>query len=120
MKAISVYVYRSPALGDCTNCGISSRYDRIYVEHPHGWVDLDDENLPENVFKVVKRDLFGRTIYHLEPLMPVNEGCVGWMAGGNFANTSDSRFGELIGKMYGAVSIHDRQETTRQYNLLSR
>jgi hypothetical protein len=37
------------------------------------------------------------------------------MMGGNFAHTSDSRFGEAIEKivgyrMYGAVAIHDRIE----------
>lgn len=41
------------------------------------------------------------------------------MAGGTFANTSDSRFSEAVG-FYGAVSIHDRRETWAEYDRMSR
>ena len=39
-------------------------------------------------------------------------GMVGPMAGGTFAYSSDSRFGEAVG-IYGAVPIHDRFEDAR-------
>ena len=46
------------------------------------------------------------------------------MMGGNYAATSDSRFGEAVRKrigpnFYGAVPIHDRFETPEQYRALS-
>ncbi len=50
---------------------------------------------------------------------------IGPMAGGTFAETSDSRFGRAIRKItgtdfYGALAIHDRYETYSQYESLSR
>ena len=117
MKALPVEVFRS-GLGDCTNGGISSRHDTLYVICDRGFIDIDPKNPPENLAKVVKRTIFGRTIYHIEPYAPATH--VGWMMGGNYAATSDSRFSDMIGGMYGAVAIHDRQESQELYDLLSR
>jgi hypothetical protein len=50
----------------------------------------------------------------------------GPMFGGNYADTSDSRFGEAMERtvkgtrFFGAVPIHDRYETWAQYESLSR
>lgn len=118
VKALPVYVYRQADGTDCTNNGISSRYNRLLCVCNDGFIDVDESNPPENLVKVVRRELFGRDVYHLEPVVkPVG---AGWMAGGNYAATSDSRFSRLVGGMYGAVSIHDRQETQEQYERLSR
>ena len=118
IKALPIYVYRQADGSDCTNNGISSRYDRLLCVCNDGFIDVDESDPPENLVKVVRRELFGRVIYHLEPVTRPTG--VGWMAGGNYASSSDSRFSELVGEMYGAVSIHDRQETQEQYELLSR
>ena len=40
------------------------------------------------------------------------------MAGGTFAETSDSRFGSAVG-FYGAVPVHDRYETYAAYKVMS-
>jgi hypothetical protein len=42
------------------------------------------------------------------------------MMDGNYASSSDARFSRLIGGMYGAVAIHDRQESQEMYEMLSR
>ena len=118
MRAIGVSVYRSDRLGDCTNGGVSSKYNRLLVICDRGPIDVDENNLPENLMKVVKRELFGRTLYHLEPV--AKAAGVGWLSGGNFAASSDSRFSELVDGMYGAVAIHDRTESRELYDLLSR
>lgn len=118
MKALPVYVYRRPNGTDCTNGGISAKYDRLLVVCPDGFIDVDENDPPENLCKVVKRHLFGRDIFHVEPVVPPKG--AGWMAGGNFAETSDSRFGKLCGDMYGALSIHDRDESWEMYDMLSR
>lgn len=118
IKALPIYVYRQADGSDCTNNGISSRYDRLLCVCNDGFIDVDESNPPENLVKVVRREIFGRVVYHLEPV--IRPTGAGWMAGGNYASTSDSRFSELVGGMYGAVSIHDRQETWEQYELLSR
>ena len=118
MKALPVYVYRCAAFGDCTNGGVSSKYDRILVVCDDGFETVDENNPPETLCKVVRRHLFGRDVYHIEPYKAAKG--AGWMAGGNYAETSDSRFRALCGDMYGALAIHDRQESWEMYDLLSR
>jgi hypothetical protein len=63
--------------------------------------------------KLVRRNLFGREHLHAEPIDPPTG--VGWMAGGNFIWTSDSRFPSDY-----PIAVHDRQESQDQYNMLSR
>lgn len=120
MRALPVSVYRDARRGgyDCTNNGVSARFRELLVLCPDGFINVDEDNPPENLCKVVKRHLFGRDVYHIEPVA-APEGA-GWMAGGNFAHTSDSRFSKLCDGLYGALSIHDRQETWEEYDILSR
>lgn len=116
MKAIGLNVYRSPRLGDCTNGGISAKYDQLLVLCEDGYIDIDEANPPENLVKLVRR-FVGREIFHLEPVQPPKG--AGWMAGGNFADTSDSRFVKKTG-FYGAVAVHDRDEDWKTYEMMSR
>ena len=116
MKTLPIDVYRS--YFDGTNNGISSKYDRLLVICDDGFIDVDENNPPENLVKVVRRNFAGREIYHIEPVAAPDKD-VGWMAGGNYAATSDSRFSRLVGEMYGAIAIHDRQETQSEYNSYS-
>lgn len=114
MKCISVYVYKS-SLGDCTNGGLSSRNKTILLEHPRGNYDVDEQNPPDNLCKVVTRELWGSEYKHIEPYAKATG--VGWMHGGNIAGCSDSRFSEL--SQY-ALDIHDRTESQEMYDILSR
>lgn len=48
---------------------------------------------------------------------------IGWMFGGNYLASSDSRFRamaeDIAGhRFYGAIPIHDRQETQEQYDAM--
>lgn len=115
VNALSIDVFRTPRFGDCTNGGISSRFSELLIVCEDGPRKIDLDNPPENACKMVKRHLFGQDCYHIEPLnRPTG---AGWMAGGNFAYTSDSRFSAMCGKTCNAISIHDRQETWDQYNM---
>jgi hypothetical protein len=58
----------------------------------------------------------GERLVHVEPFEPARG--VGFMAGGTFVATSDSRWRELVG-FYGAVAFHDQDETPEQYRALS-
>ena len=120
MKALPVDVYRDARRGDydCTNNGISSRFRELLVICDDGFITVDENNPPENLCKVVHRHLFGGDVYHIEPVVPPQG--AGWMMGGNYAASCDSRFSELCGHQYGAVAIHDRQESWEMYDLLSR
>ena len=110
MKVISVYVYQNKKLGNCSNSGISSKHNEIYLEHPRGYIDIDPDNPPENLCKVVTRHINfngGYEYKHIEPIAPVESGIAGYMAGGSIAYSCDARFGEL--SRY-PLNIHDRTE----------
>lgn len=121
MKALRINVYRSNGWdgkpSDCTNGGISAKYDQLLLVCEDGVVEIDENNPPENLVKVVTRQLFGREYKHIEPVSRPKDGNIGWMYGGNIASCSDSRFHDI--SEY-PLCIHDRQETVAQYERLSR
>lgn len=122
MTAIPIYVYKKEGGTDCTNGGVSSKYDSLLCVCADGYIEYDENDPPENLVKVVKRHLFGQDIYHIEPVARPKLYNVGWMMGGNYAASCDSRFVEMIGGFggfYGAIPIHDRQETREEYDNLS-
>jgi hypothetical protein len=114
MKALPIYVYKNN-LGDCTNNGISSKFETLLLIHEEGFITIDEDNLPDNLVKVVTRNLFGSEYKHIEPYKKATK--VGYMMGGNYASTSDSRFSKI--SKY-PLAIHDRQETQSEYDSLSR
>ena len=106
VKCVEVGVLRRTGI-DCTNGGVSYRHDAILVPCEGGYIDVDMDNPPENLCKVVRGRFCGEVYVHLKPV------CLGdkWsMAGGNFAYTSDSRFQEIICNGGYPVAIHDRVE----------
>lgn len=93
---------------DCTLGGISSKAREICVLNVEGPFEPSEEHpaallVMDRVLRIVPADANGQ---------PTKS----WtMMGGNFAHTSDSRFGEAIARLgqpgfYGAVAIHDRIE----------
>lgn len=102
-----VSVYRS-AGGDCTNGGISSRYNYLCVVN----VDGPFEPSERACAVMLCKGAYGTK--NIKPAKLVDGVWVvdadkAYMAGGNFAADSDSRFTAAVG-FYGAVSIHDRTE----------
>ena len=117
MKALPIGILENKRIGNCSNNGISARYDEVLLICEEGFIDIDEENPPENAVKLVVRNLWGEEYKHLEPLRPVAKGCVGWMAGGSYASCSDSRFSRI--SKY-PLPLHDRQEGQALYDALSR
>ena len=115
MRGLYIDVYRTSRLSDCTNSGISSRYDRLLLIGVDGPEEVDPDNLPENAVKISGVWLGNEYHYHLRPVKDPDPNCAGWMCGGNIAYTSDSRFPHDY-----PLRIHDRQETWKQYEQLSR
>lgn len=113
MKALPISVYRTDRLGDCTNGGITSRYKELLLICEDGFVEVDENDPPENLVKIVTRYFGGNEHKHIEPYASVESGSVGWMSGGNIAYTCDSRFREM--SEY-PLQVHDRQETQKQYD----
>lgn len=111
MSYIRVEIYRASYLHgmDCSNGGISSTGDHVYVSVPRGYIEEDEIKDPERIC-VLEKGPFG-TI-HAVPRDIMSK----WtMAGGTYIGTSDSRFTEaceaLLGHtFYGLVALHDRVE----------
>ena len=111
IRCLTVYVYRNGILGDCTNNGISGRFESLLVYCPYGPVVFDsDIETPLNFCTL--REYYGQI--HIVPAMITETGKVAarpgwWMNGGNIAAACDSRFSEMCGHHY-PVKIHDRRE----------
>lgn len=115
MKAISVGIFEDKRIGNCSNNGISERFDSILIEHERGWIDVDEKNPPENFCVIVRRELWGEEHDYVRPYREANG--VGWMYGGCIVDSSDGRWGELTTH---PLRLHDRTESQEMYDLLSR
>lgn len=111
VRTLPVYVYRSGALGDCTNGGISSYVAKLYLIVPNGLCDKTKDDP-----RVVEVKHIGDHAY-VTPVHPSHapNAVIGPMAGGNFVYSSDSRFPSEY-----PLPIHDRWESPELYGLLSR
>ena len=103
---VSVYTSKDSDY-DCTNNGVTNRFDRLCVINVEGPFE-PDENTPA-VY------LDKGAVDGVVKLVPLETGTRWTMFGGNYATTSDSRFSAavelLLGqKFYGAVAVHDRME----------
>ena len=112
MQGLPVDTYRNKY--DCTNGGVSSKYDE-FILVGKGIPEIFETNDKTLALKLVERTIGGARYLHAEPIESPRPGCVGWMFGGNFIWTSDSRFPNRY-----PISIHDRQETQMQNEHLSR
>jgi hypothetical protein len=118
---LTLHIYK-PGYGDCSNGGISGRCDEVVCVNIDGPSE-PDENRPPVL-------LVGGAIPGIARCVPAAEHLgiwgqawpdgVGPMMGGCYVSTSDSRFSEKVeeivgGRFYGAVALHDRYETAKQY-----
>lgn len=112
---LNLSVYRNANLGDCTNGGISSTFVTLCVVNCIG----PFQPTPDSPAVLIERGPYDTL--RLIPAVEREDG--GWvpargmfMMGGNYAGTSDSRFGERLNdyvqgyRFVGVLPIHDRQE----------
>lgn len=109
MKLLQLHVFRNATAGDCTNGGISSKVNDIFVvdERGHEPSPMPSKDL---IFRAEDR---GGGYHALIPLVQPS-GAVGPMFGGNLASA-----------LYGAggaevYRIHDRFETREAYRTISK
>ena len=112
-RALRVDIFKSKH-GDCSNHGISERFREIFLLCDDGNEEIDMDTPPENLCKVVTRNLWGNEYKHVEPVTRPTG--VGWMSGGCVVYSCDSRFRDF--SQYPLV-LHDRQETQEEYNTYS-
>lgn len=114
---LQVSVLRKPSLRqDCTNGGVSSKYEDVLLVGPvRAELLLAEGPQPENILVLQNPNLHG-TSFIAVPLNQPKDTC-GPMMGGNFIHACDSRFSELNGG--DPIAVHDRFETKAQYALNS-
>lgn len=98
---------------DTSNDGISNRYSQVILTNVAEGSDLDAVYPFIPRAKVAKRTFGEREVFHIEPedQRPESEGY--YCAGGAYVASSDSRFSDAVGGIYGAIPLHDRFEEYR-------
>lgn len=105
-SCLTANVYRSSRLGDCTNGGISSYEDKLYIlSYGRKTGPFEPEDIRQCVH-IEWRDVCEKKYINCVPAYFIERW---YMAGGNFLYTSDSRFEELTKSKY-PIPIHDRYE----------
>ncbi len=114
-KGLRAWIYRANMGGDTSNGGLSAHADRVTIVGAglDGPVAELREATPDApAVRLVFRRIGLTEVVHAEPVEQPPFRRVGWMFGGAFIHTSDSRFSRAAG-IYGAVALHDRSEATR-------
>ena len=106
-------IFESKSIENCSNSGISAKYKNVLVIIPGKNIGPFEEREDMPTVKIVRRIIGGDEYVHAEP---VKKGS--YMAGGSFIYSCDSRFREYVNEY--PISLHDRQETQKEYDLLSR
>lgn len=111
---------------DCTNGGISSRTDTLYLCRDYvtptavkEYCEANNEDIEKFVITET-RFICGREYKNIKLVCEDNHRHeVGGMSGGNMLYTCDARWEKITGCPY-PLSIHDRYETQELYEALSR
>ncbi len=100
MKGLFVFVLRGVDGYDCTNGGVTTKYQQfVLIGKDIPEIFTPDKDAP--ALYLIERMIGGRQYFHASTT-PGSSG----MAGGNFVYTSDSRFPNRY-----PISVHDRFET---------
>ena len=120
-RGIIVSIYESKESGNCSNDGISNRYKDALLVMDDERSQVFDEDLDKRpTIKIIQRNIRGRLYLHAEPIAVMGKGgkqtnLVGFMSGGAFIYSCDSRFPNKY-----PISLHDRQETPEEYDIMSK
>jgi hypothetical protein len=115
-KGLRVSIYKSGP--DCTNDGVTANATSAVLVNADGCPRVPEifgsnGDVPE---LIIGYDVVGgKTTYYATPNALPPDGRTGYMFGGNFIYSEDSRF-----PFDYPVPVHDRTETWEQYEQLSR
>ena len=111
MKGMIVSVYSNPTYRKCANGGPSEKAEELLLvgDEVPGIFEAGDRPIV-----VLKKKTYLRDYYYVEPIEPVPEGHNGYMMGGSFVYSSDSRFRSLGNGGY-PLPVHDRSEVPSKY-----
>jgi hypothetical protein len=115
MKGMIVNIYRAKGLPDCSNNGLSKQYDTVVLVG-EGVPEIFEvkEGVPGVLLKEKTRCGEGYRHYlHAVPIEKQDPNKTGYMFGGCFIYSSDSRFPSRY-----PIPLHDRQESWEQHQQL--
>jgi hypothetical protein len=114
-KGLVCSVFKNPLYKGCSNGGISSRVDQVVLIGP-GVPEIFEPTDDCPAVKLVRRDIGSKEYLHAESIEEwERENLIGPMAGGSYIYTSDSRFPNPY-----PISLHDRYESQKMYDSLTR
>lgn len=113
MKGLLCNILENKSIGNCSNGGISSRCDMVTLVG-EGIDEVFEANDTRPAVKVVTRNILGAPYLTAYPVKEAPKNSVGYMAGGCFIWTTDSRFPSDY-----PIPLHDRSETHEEYTRLS-
>lgn len=121
MKSIYATVFRPET--DCTNHGVSEKRNHFILYSADTTIEQIKAEIEKLNGRMKIEDCLlvkGKSDYiYCTPVFEVNgKVSTGFMAGGNFIYSSDSRFEEISGCSH-PIPIHDRTESWELYNALS-
>ena len=99
VRALSCNIFVNKAIGDCSNGGISSRFNQVYVICPEGNWEIDLSNpdeIPENLV-MSELVVFGGGCNVYRKFVPYKTKDKWSMMGGAFVYSSDCRFRDYFG-----------------------
>lgn len=102
-KCMEADVYRNAGM-NCTNAGISSHTNKLYILNQNGWTESSDIRKCVYIEQITA---FNENIVRCKPLYRQN---LWYMNGGNFLYSHDSRFREITGGIQYPIPVFDRCE----------
>jgi len=109
VRALICGILENKRIGNCSNDGISNRFNDVYVVCPDGnWeFDLDNpDEIPENLVMLEMTIFGGRDVY--KKFVPYKYKDKWGMMGGAFVYSNDARFHDNFGSY--PIPLHDRYE----------
>jgi len=121
-KGFIASIFEDKRIGNCSNDGISKWFDEVTIVSTIKEVQIFDIDAKSELTRpciVIKKKVVGGEEYiYAEPLDDPSSSNVGWMMGGSYVHTCDSRFARHFSKY--PIPLHDQQETPELNDQLSR
>jgi hypothetical protein len=104
MKGLLVDILENKGIGNCSNNGISSRFKQVILVGPE-IPEIFESTEETPAVRIVERNLQSGLYLTAYPVEPCPSNKNGYMMGGTFIWTSDSRFPSDY-----PIPLHDRME----------
>jgi len=115
-KGMICSILEDKRLGNCSNGGISSKHKKVLLWSECKELQIFEESKDCPAVEIKTKNAYGEEYVYVQPVG--NPTGRGWMMGGSFIHSCDSRFREVFGNK--PIPLHDRQETPEQSEMMSR